>query len=191
MTEGLPVYATAILSALRSGDYRVDPDLGIIYGMRGRPLSVRRHGSQRYPTVPLVVRGMPRRAYSVPAHKVVAAALWGSAAFAPGVHVRHGRGGVLDITRGNLTLGSPSDNEKDKDPEVRSRVGRAARSFQSNLVNAKLSWEQVRALREEHRRLRITHPRKLPPGSMRDLEKRYGVSKTNITDIVKGRTWKE
>lgn len=141
----LPTYGKAIENALANG-YSVDPVNGLIVGLKGKPLAIRLHGTQRYPTVPLVVRGMEKRYYVVPAHKVMAFAIYGTAAFAKGIHVRHGAGGVLDIRASNLSLGSPSENESDKPDEVRSRVGKIARAAQGYrgasivLTDDKLEW---------------------------------------------------
>ena len=185
----LPMYGQAIKNALTNG-YRADAKNGVIFGLKGAPLKITLNGLQRYPTVPLVVVGMPKRYYVVPAHKVIGFELWGDKAFAPGIHVRHGKLGVLDITEANLSLGTASENERDKFACVRSRVGAIARAAQSNLVNAKLTWSEVTTLRSEHKKLRSEYPRKLPSGAMVNLMSRYGISKTNINDIVKGKTWK-
>lgn len=186
----LPEYAIAIRSALATG-YRVDPDAGVIYGLKGRPLTVKRRGSQRYPTVPLVVQGMRKRFYAVPAHKVMAFALWGEDAFTPGIHVMHGRAGVENIAARNLRLGTAKENEADKSPELRSAVGRIARAHQDGLNNAKLTAAQVAQLRAEHAELKHQHrdKNKLPNGTLQALCTKYNISKTNIADIVKGRTW--
>lgn len=187
--NGMPVYSLAIENALRNG-YRVDYERGLIYGLKGAPLSIKLHGTQRYPTVPLVVVGMPRRYYVVPAHKVVAYAVWGRDAFMPGVQVRHGKFGVLDIRHSNLSLGTSSENQLDKPAAVRSRAARIARASQDGLNNAKLNADQVRALRTEHSALRRLHPKKFPSAVLTSLKAKYGISNTNIVDIVKGNTWK-
>lgn len=54
----LPVYGKAIFNALLNG-YKVDTKLGIIYGLKGEPLIIKLRGKQRYPTISLVVVGMP------------------------------------------------------------------------------------------------------------------------------------
>ncbi len=186
----LPEYAQAIKHALATG-YRVDPGAGVIYGLKGRPLAIKTRGLQRYPTVSLVTPGMHRRFYAVPAHKVVACALWGDAAFAPGVHVRHGKKGVENITAGNLSLGTAKENEADKDPSVKSAAGRAARACQDGLNNAKVTQAQVNALRAEHAALKVLHAGKgkFPNGTISALATKYGLSRTNIYDIVKRNIW--
>lgn len=186
----LPEYARAIKCALSSG-YRVDPATGVIYGLKGRPLIVKARGLQRYPTVSLVTPGMPRRFYAVPAHKVVACVLWGDSAFSPGIHVRHGKLGVENITAANLSLGTAKENEADKESSVKSAVGRAARAAQDGLNNAKLSAEQVASLRVEHASIKHQYARKkkLPNGTMLALVAKYGIGRTQITDIINGKSW--
>ena len=190
MSGQLPTYALAIANALSNG-YHVDAAKGAIYGLKGAPLSVKMNGTQRYPTVPLVVVGMAQRYYVVPAHKVVAYSLWGEAAFAKGIHVRHGKGGVLDITAKNLTLGTAKENEADKCPKVKSAAGRMARAAQDGLSNAKLNAEQVAQLRADHAALKRKYEGKgkLPNGTLQALCAKYGIGKTNVNDIVKGKTW--
>lgn len=188
--ETLPEYALAIKDALATG-YRVDPEAGVIYGLKGLPLIIKNRGLQRYPTVSLVTPGMRNRFYAVPAHKVIAYALWGDFAFAPGMHVRHGKLGVENITSANLSLGTAKDNEADKDPSVKSAVAKIARAAQDGLSNAKLNAEQVASLRAEYAALKQQHaPKKrLPNGTVVVLVAKYGIGRTNIMDIVTGKIW--
>lgn len=185
----LPTYGIAIFNALNNG-YKVDTERGIIYGLKGAPLTIKLQGKQRYPSVSLVVVNMPSRYYVVPAHKVVAAALWGEAAFAKGTHIRHGANGVLDISAANLKLGTASENEADKPKYVKSMVARAARAAQPRHGhNSKIDLNTANEIRVEYLELKRLFPRKMPSGSVIQIAAKYKISKTNIYDIIKGNIW--
>ena len=175
-----PTYGVAILNALRNG-YRVDARRGIIYGLKGKPLSIKLHGTQRYPTVPLVVKNMARRYYAVPAHKVVAASVYGREAFEK--HVRHGKGGVLDIRIKNLKLGTPSENEMDKPAYVRSRSAKLARAAQPRRpANSILTISQIRWMLKR----RVYGPTgRIRRGIVSAWAAKYGVTKTCISGALK------
>jgi hypothetical protein len=178
----------AIVRALSSGRYRVDVDAGRIYGPV-RELQIKRHPGQHCPTVRLHVSGMPRPAYSVPAHKVIAYASWGDSAFEPGIHVRHLDGNNENNARSNLALGTPSQNERDKPAEVRSRAAAQARAAQGRVpANAIIDPNVVESLRAELDANRGPTGR-VRRGVVKMLAERHGVSPSTISLIGKGRTW--
>lgn len=186
----LPTYGQAIQNALANG-YKVDTLNGVIYGLKGLPLTISLAAGQRYPTVSLVVVDMPCRYYVVPAHKIMAYALWGVEAFRPGVQVRHGSLGVTNISEANLTLGTASQNNLDKPQAVRLAAARTARASQPREGhNAKLTENLVTELRAEYAMLRQQYPTKFPAGVIGGLEHKYGIGKTNISDIIKEKIWK-
>jgi hypothetical protein len=181
--NGRPEYLLAIKDALANG-YRVDTERGLIIGLKGRPLTIACRGSQVYPSVPLVTPNMPRRFYSVPAHKVIAYAIWGDAAFAVGVEVRHLKSDRCDIRGSNLALGTSSQNQLDKAPEVRRRAAVLARRAQGPVaLNRKLTFAEA----EEIRRLVAVGGR----GTRIQLARRFGVDSSTITRIVDRRIYVE
>ena len=179
-----PAYLYAIEDALSSG-YFVDSKRGKVIGLKGKPLTVKLRGSQRYPTVPLVTPNMPKRFYSVPVHKVVAFSLWGRAAFESGVHVRHLNGDTTDNRRTNLALGSPSDNENDKPKAVRVRSAKLARAAQAEPVNKKLTPRQVSEMR---RSVAYGPTGRVRRGQLTMFAARFGVSKSAVSQAIRGIT---
>jgi hypothetical protein len=110
---GMKHYHEAIQKALNQR-YRVDVETGVIYGPKG-PLKIVLRGVQRYPTVSLSLVGEAQ--VVVPAHKVVAFALYGDDAF--NQIVRHMDDDPLNLHPSNIRLGTHSENNMDKPPEVR------------------------------------------------------------------------
>lgn len=186
----LPEYGQAILKALASG-YLVDAKQGLIYGLKGAPLTIALHGTQRYPTVCLAVKGMPRKFYAVPAHKVVAAALWGAEAFRKGIQVRHGAEGVLVLKETNLALGTAAENQADKPKHIRVKAAKVARAAQpAHGNNNKVTKAEAELIRTEYTELKRLYPRKIPNGTVSRMQAKYGLSGTTIHNIAKGKTWK-
>jgi len=183
-THPLPAYGLAIANALADG-YRVDADSGVIYGRKGRPLSVRRYGAQRYPMVSLAVSGMPRRSYVVPAYKVVAYAVWGPAAFAPGVCVYHGSRGVDDVSLANLAIGSHSDKELAKAPEVRQHSAKRARAAQGirGLSLFKVDDASLQKIMDE--RIFYSINGRVRRGLLAELAREHGVSKSCMSAAIR------
>lgn len=177
-----PVYALAIENALRNG-YRVDPVAGRIYGLKGQPLTVKLCGQQRYPTVSLVVVGMPCRYYVVPAHKVVAFFLWGWQTFAKGVQVRHGDAGVLDIREVNLSLGTGSENQYDKSSAVRKAAAQAARTSQG--ARGPALRLQDEAIIEMLKEISYGPTGRIKRGLVAEWAERYGFSSSCISEAIK------
>jgi hypothetical protein len=184
----VPVSSMAIVLALVQG-YEARPSEGVIVGKSGRTLSVKLHPNMSYPTVRLHVSGLPKRAYSVYAHKVMAYAIFGVAALLPGSVVRHGQGGVEDIRTSNLSLGSYSDNELDKPAHVRRASAQAARAAQPRTpYNALLTKEQAQDIRNSLAAAR-TKTGRVRRGVVKALAQKYSVSPSTISIIGKGKTW--
>lgn len=59
-------------------------------------------------------------------HRLAAYFFYGGDTFEEGICVRHLNGDVLNVSAGNIALGSYSENERDKPPELRSRNARKA-----------------------------------------------------------------
>lgn len=178
-------YREAIRRALRER-YRVDEETGEIFGPKGR-LAIAKRGSQRYPTVSLSLVG--EKQVVAPAHKVVAYALYGEDAFSQ--VVRHLDDNSLNLHPSNIALGTHADNNRDKDPGVRSAAARAARAAQGpHAPNAKFSIEVVRSIRQECR-ANLNENGRLRRGIGKRLAEKYGVTTAAITAIWKGKNYGE
>lgn len=183
-----PKYIDVIQKALAVG-YRVDAEKGLILGISGKSLAIRRHGTQKYPTVTLVYERSPHRFASVPAHKVMAYAIWGDRSYAPGVQVRHKDGNRENIRADNLALGTASMNELDKAPEVRRRTAKIARAAQGpRPINAVLSDDQVRYIRGICA-MNLNKNGRVRRGIVKSLSHQFNVSKSAISAAAKGTTY--
>lgn len=139
----------AILTAYEKG-YRVTDD-GILIGMKGKPLRMACSGNQFYPTFSVSgVKSVNNKygVFGIPVHKFAAYCFYGSESF-DAECVRHLNGNVLDVSMDNIALGTRSENELDKDPEVRRAVAKKARAAQGHRPsNAKFSDAEVRYIRQ-------------------------------------------
>lgn len=186
----LSEYWQAIKLAAEQG-YRADLDAGIAYGPSGRALQIKRHGTQTYPTLNLHVSGLPRPSYTVHAHKFFAFLLWGERAFAAGVEVRHSPDkNTENNRRDNLKLGTSSENQMDKPPEIRAAAARKARAAQGRTpCNAKLSTEQVRAIKLELLKYPASPTGRVRRGEVKRIAKKFSVSPSTISLIARGKVW--
>lgn len=105
-------------------------------------------------------------------HFLAAYQRFGERALSADVQVRHLNGNTLDNSKGNIAIGSQSDNQMDIHPEIRRQ--RAATSNRR-----KLTFEQAQQLRKDHKNG--------TPYSV--LMHRYGVSKATVSYIVTKRTY--
>lgn len=128
--------------------YRVT-DEGRVVSPHGRVLSIKRHGSQRYPTVSLRVgtQNTPSGMYGLPAHHLAAYCFFGEQALSSGLKVRHLNGDTEDLSRTNIRLGTGSDNEMDKTPAVRRASAQVARAAQKRPGNYRFTDDEVRSIR--------------------------------------------
>jgi hypothetical protein len=178
----------AIMLALRGGKYRVSCAEGRIFGPE-KELQIKRHPGQDCPTVRLHVLGLPRRAYSVPAHKVIAYAIFGPTAFEKGVHVRHLDGDTENNRKDNLALGSPSDNERDKPVYIRHRSATLARASQPHRsFNARLPPRSIAEIRQLLASSQSPGGR-VKRGVVKALAEKYRVSSSTISLVGKNKTW--
>jgi hypothetical protein len=185
----LSCYWRAIELAIEQG-YRGEPKSGDIYGKSGKRLSLKRYGKQEYPTVRLHVDGLPATAYSVPAYKFMAFVIWGRAAFAKGIHVRHLDGDSTNIRGANLLLGTPSQNEFDKPAAVRNASAKAARAAQGRAgPNAILTESRAKAIRRELEDAPRSRSGRIQRGVVKEIAGRYGVSSSTVSLIGKGGVW--
>jgi hypothetical protein len=161
--------------------YRATDD-GKILNPAGRVLNIRLRGNQKYPTISFRCGTEITRSgmYGIPAHRFAAYCFFGEAMFAPGIVVRHLDGTRTNFARSNLALGTHSDNVRDIDPVIRSRVGRQARAAQGyRAKNAMFSDEQVRGIR-----------RRVQGGErMSDVAKELGVTRQCVYLIVRRRAY--
>ena len=109
-------------------------------------------------------------------HRMQAYQLYGDEAFFEGMVVRHLNGNSLDNSAANIAIGTHSENMLDRDPEARK-----AHALTAARVNRKLTFDQVRRLKED-RQKGLTYAK---------LGAKYGVSATTAFDIVKGKSYKE
>lgn len=153
----------------------------------GNRRRVKLYGTQRYQSIAITCKKC------FPLHKFIAFQLYGEESFKPGVHVRHLDGNVYNLSRENIVLGSASENEGDKPTEVKSRTAKVARAAQPKRMNAKLTETQVKEIRREYEVLLGEFPgkKKLPNGTTSRLSNKYGISRTNLYDIVKGKIWND
>jgi len=121
-----------------------------------------------YPRFTVRLSDMKHRPIYV--HRLIALEKYGEAVFAPGIQVRHRDGNPLNTDPSNILIGTPSENAMDKPREVRVAVaGRAAR---------RLTDAQVRELRSD----------RLQGASYSELSVKYGIQKSTISYIVRGKT---
>lgn len=153
---------------------------GELHGPKGK-VSVKLHGKQRYPTFSTNWGG---KVFSLPVHQFAAYQYYGDETFSDSVVVRHLDSNTLNITKENLVLGSHSENNLDKCPQVRSRVASIARRSQGHTPkNAKLTEDQVQEIRTLYKNL---DGQKAPRGFCKSLCDKFGVSRTVINKVVRG-----
>lgn len=117
-------------------------------------------------------------------HRLAAYCFYGEEMFREGIVVRHLNGNTLDVSRKNIALGTPSENEQDKDPAVRSKNASAAnkaRKETRRLSLRKLSIDDV-----------LTIKKRLLNGEKGvDIAKDFGVVKDTIYEIKRGNRYKD
>jgi hypothetical protein len=115
--------------------------------------------------------------YPILVHLLAALQKFGEEALSPGVQVRHKNGNPTDNSQGNILIGSPRQNQLDRDHSDRIRCARLGAR-----AKRKLSDVQVHQLRSEYTESSV---------SRRDLANKYGISKTSVAYIVTGKTYRE
>lgn len=181
-------YWRSILLAIERG-YRINPETGEIFGLKGQLLSGKKSKNQDYPTVRFYVAGLSRGDYTIPIHKAIAYTIWGWAAFADGVEVRHLDGNTENNKKSNLALGDSSANQMDKPASVRSAAAKKARSRQPiESYSAILTDAKAAEILNVINGSRVPSGR-VPRGVVKMLAEKYGVSPSAISLIGKGKTW--
>lgn len=166
-----------IIEAVSRG-YSVTED-GKLFGPKGE-IKVALHGSQRYPTFSTNWGYV----FGIPVHQFAAYIFYGEAAFEGGIVVRHLNANTLDFSKENIVLGTHSENNLDKSPEVRSAAAKKARESQGKRpLNAKLTDEQVEFIKNFYSEL---NGKKAPNGVVKDLCKTFNVSRTVLCKIKNG-----
>lgn len=167
----------AILTAYDKG-YRVT-DNGVLVGLQGRPLSIAKRGKQKYPT--FSVAGVPNinnkyGVFGIPIHKFAAYCFYGESMF-DSECVRHKNGNVLDISKENIALGTHSENQLDKSPEIRRSAASKARKSQGyRPLNAKLSDSEAEEVKTSKEKSSV-------------LASKYKVSRQTIWNIRTGKKY--
>ena len=121
-------------------------DDGRLIGPKGQ-VKITLYGKQKYPT--FSVSGVPgpknkNGVFAVPVHKFAACFFFGIEKVMEANCVRHLDGNVLNLAKTNLSLGTHSENNLDKNLEIRSAAAAKARAAQgSRPLNAKFSDEQI------------------------------------------------
>lgn len=154
--------------------YHVNVD-GVAYGKSGKQLSIKQQRNpESYPstTVYIEVDGK-KDSYSIRLHMLAAYSFYGDELFKPGVVVRHLDGNRLNLSRKNIVLGTPKDNENDKSAEQRSQVAKKREATKKTLSD-----EQANEIRQ-----RVSNGER-----QYILAKEYGVSQQMINNIIKMRT---
>lgn len=169
--------------------YRYDADLGVVYGLTGRPLKMTQGGSQRYPTFAISTPGVGKGSHAVPCHRAVGYFIWGEEIFKEGVQVRH-LNGLFDMRRQSLTLGTRVENMSDIPPEVRSRAAKAGRAAQikSKHANDKLSDDIVLFIK---RTARKDGKGFLLPNELERIAGLTGVRRDVVANILRDVTYKD
>ena len=169
----------AIRIAFERG-YTVTED-GILISPLGNKLKISISGKQRYPTfsvskIPNVTNKYG--VFGIPVHKFAAFCFYGENVFSANC-VRHLNGNVLDVSKNNISLGTRSQNNLDKDSEVRVSAAKKARAAQGKRpTNAKFTDEQVVYIRSTDIK-------------DKDLAVEYNVTRQAIWRIRKGKNYND
>lgn len=113
-----------IVEAVERGYYMTKD--GQLFSKRGA-VKIALHGSQRYPTFTTNWGG---KVYGLPIHKFAAYFFYGEKAFDKNYVVRHLNGDTCDLRKSNIVLGTHSENNLDKPPEIRKAAAIKARASQ-------------------------------------------------------------
>jgi hypothetical protein len=160
----------AIFEAARKG-YRVTED-GAVVAPSGRVLKpwVPKRGSRiGYGKFSL------DRNTKIEVHQFAAFQWYGDVVLRQGVEVRHLDGDPTNNARNNIDFGTPTDNEMDKDPQVRRRV-----ALQAARKRRKLGEVEVAELRADREK----------GATYSELQAKYGISKCAVSYIVNRKTYR-
>lgn len=159
--------------------YRIDPNDGLVIGMRGRKLSGNPVTQKGYSAFSFELNGVRE---TVQTHRFAAYSYFGEETFEEGIQVRHLNSNKLDNSRKNIALGTAKENDSDKTPEARKRSTDAVIKASTGRapVNRKLTPEQVRDVRK-----------RLEDGEvMRLIAEDYDITITAVWYIKIGETYR-
>lgn len=163
-----------------SKGYRVTYD-GKLLNPKGEEISIKLYGNQSYPIRQMYVDGK-KRTFTL--HRFAAYCFYGDHIFRDGIQVRHLNGNVLDISKENIALGTCSDNQRDKAPEIRRKSASIASRSRTNFEKRslrKLSDEQAREVKKL-----------LNEGiDGVSIAKKFMVSDETVYQIKRGETYKD
>lgn len=121
------VCTLALLEAINKG-YESDDDGNIFYKGRKHNLSTNIKTGYSYFSRRIIINGksVSRQVF---VHRFVAYLKYGDEIFKKGIHVRHFNGNKKDNSKSNILLGTASQNNMDKHPDVRLKMAIRASSF--------------------------------------------------------------
>jgi len=133
-----------VITAYEKG-YRVLSD-GSVSGIRKNKLKLHFTNKESLPYYyRFSVQGYDKKKHKVLVHQLVAYQKFKNAIFEESIQVRHLDGDSLNNTPGNITIGSPTDNQYDKLPETR-----LAHSIMASTYNRKFSDNEMVSIRKFH-----------------------------------------
>lgn len=145
--------------------YKVDPDAGVVFGIRGRPVGSK--DTCGY----LQIDGRTRGLGILSAHQMIWQAVHGP--IPPGLDVNHKNGIKTDNRIVNLELLTRSEN-------VRHAYRHGLKSNRGERhPSHRLTESNVRAIRAMHRNGAAT----------KDIATRFGVHRRTVSDVLLGNTW--
>lgn len=161
--------AKDIIRGAANAGYRLNPVTGDVYGRNSHIMTgtVASNG-YRYFSICGV---------QVTQHQLIAFAKFGEAAFANGIEVRHKDGVRLNNRPSNILIGTRSDNMMDMEPEAR-RMRNLNRPSPKRI----LSPSEVKTIKD-------AYACGLRRGECTELAEKFGVSKTTISEVGKGKTY--
>lgn len=145
------------------------------------------YGQQRYPVDSFSYEG---KSYSFKIHRFCAYLKFGNEMFSENIVVRHLDDNPLNLSWGNLELGTPKDNSQDIEKSSRSLRAKHARSFQERPSQCRTSDDVVKEILVDF----FTKTQGLgrtPYGLNTSLANKYGKSKSAIESIVYGKSFKD
>jgi hypothetical protein len=169
-----------VIRFLYKKGYRVS-DNGVLTNPKGKIITIKIKSNHKYPQTQAIMDG---EKVNYHLHRLAAYCFYGEEMFKEGICVRHLSGDVLDISKRNIAIGTYSENEKDKDPRIRSINASNSvkqRKDTRRLTMRRFSDDEVIEIRE-----RLSNGEK---GA--HIAKEYGVVKDVIYQIKRGETYKE
>ena len=183
MYDPTKIFKDYIIEAYEKG-YRVSED-GILTSPFGNILQVKKRGKQRYPTFSLTNTTTLSGVYGIPVHTFAAYCFYKEEIFKLDIVIRHKNSNTEDISKKNILLGSHSDNNLDKDPEVRHNAAKAARAAQGLYGYITVTEDEAREIVRAYKQYKDT-PR-TPKGFTLDLADKYNTSSSVIGQIGRGK----